>query len=164
MLQRVLNTLRKTKVDGIVVVLGAYEQEVRRSVKFDKERVVSNAGYAEGMSSSLKSGLTAASDADAVIVALADQPFLTAATVNRLIEEHLESKAPIVMPVYKGRRGNPVLFDKNLFQQIMKIHGDVGAKSLIEKNKDVVLEVTVKDKGVVVDLDTRRDYRNVMAS
>ena len=162
MLERVLKTFRQTKVDGVVVGLGAYEQEVRNMVRFEKEKVVINSEYEKGMSGSLKFGLAATShDTDAVIVALADQPFLKAATVNTLIEKHLNSKASIVVPVYHGRRGNPVLFDRSLFPEIMKIRGDVGAKSVVERNKDVVLEVTVTDEGVLVDLDTPQDYREI---
>ena len=164
MLQKVLETFRQTKVDGVVVVLGAHEREVRATVKFDKENVVTNPAYAKGMSGSLRVGLAAAGrDADAVIIALADQPFLSAATVNKLIEEHLNSGAQIVVPSYDGRRGNPVLFDRSLFPQIMKIRGDVGAKSVVEDNKDAILEVPVEDEGVVVDLDTPKDYRAAIA-
>ncbi|HEV2225824.1 MAG TPA: nucleotidyltransferase family protein [Nitrososphaerales archaeon] len=163
MLQRVLETFRQTKVDGVVVVLGANEREVRNKVRFEKERVIVNSEYAKGMSGSLKLGLAAtAHDADAVIVALADQPLLRAATVDRLIKAHLNSKASIVVPVYNGKRGNPVLFDRSLFPQIMKIQGDVGAKSVVRKNEDVVLEVSVPDEGVLIDLDTPQDYRKIL--
>ena len=162
MLERVLETFRQTKVDVVVVVLGANEREVRKKVRFEKERVIVNSEYAKGMSGSLRLGLAAAGpEADAVIVALADQPFLRAATVDKLIEGQLNSKASIVVPVYNGRRGNPVLFDRTIFPQIMKIRGDVGAKSIVEMNKDLVVEVTVPDEGVLIDLDTPQDYREI---
>jgi molybdenum cofactor cytidylyltransferase len=163
MLERVLETFRQTKVDKVVVVIGANEREVRDKVRFEKERVIVNSEFAKGMSGSLRLGLAAAgNDADAVIVALADQPLLKATTVDRLIEEHLNSKASIIMPVYNGRRGNPVLFDRSLFPQILKVRGDVGAKSVVEKNKAVVLEVNVPDEGVLVDVDTLEDYREIL--
>lgn len=165
MLQKVLDTFRKTKVDGIVVVLGAHEREVRRRVRFEREKVVSNPTYSKGMSGSLKVGIAAVGrHADAAIIALADQPFLSATTVDKLIDEYSDSRAPIVIPVYDGRRGNPVLFDKSVFPQLMKIRGDVGAKSVVENNSAAVLEVPVKDEGVVVDLDTLKDYRRATAS
>lgn len=165
MLRRVLEVLRRTKVERIIVVLGAHQQEVRRSVRFEKELVVFNPAYADGMSSSLKVGLAAAGrKADAAIIALADQPFLSAATVDRLIELYLKLGARIVVPVYGGTRGNPVLFDRSLFPQIAKIRGDVGAKSIVEGNEALVLEVPVKDEGVAFDIDTPTDYERAVSS
>ncbi|MDA4121466.1 MAG: nucleotidyltransferase family protein [Thaumarchaeota archaeon] len=165
MLQKVLEVFRKSRVDGVVVVLGAREREVRNKVEFKDEKVVYNPRYAEGMSGSLKLGLAEAGPwAEAVIVALGDQPYLSPSTVNRLIKAYSDSEAPVVVPVYKGRRGNPVLFDRRTFSQIMSITGDEGAKSVIKQNKNAVLEVTVEDEGVQTDIDTPDDYRKATSA
>jgi len=160
MLGEVLEILRKTKVDEIVVVLGASEEEVRRKVRFRKERVVSNPAYADGMSGSLKIGLAAAvkAGAEAVMVVLADQPRLRPQTVNQLVDAYIGSKAPVVAPAYHGVRGNPVLFGAALFPQIMKLDGDVGAKAVVEGNRRSMLLVETEDDGVIVDVDTPADY------
>jgi molybdenum cofactor cytidylyltransferase len=158
MLQKVLEVYRQTDVDRIVVVLGAGAGAVRRAVHF-KEQVVVNRGYRRGMSGSLKLGIAAAPGADAVIVALGDQPFVSPRTVNKLIDAYRKSGARAVVPVYRGTRGNPVLLDRSLFPEIEKITGDVGGKSVIAGNEASVLEVSVRDKGVASDLDTPRDYR-----
>jgi molybdenum cofactor cytidylyltransferase len=162
MLGEVLEVLRKTKVDGVVVVMGGHEGEVRRKVRFRKEKVVSNPDYADGMSSSLKAGLAAAvrAGADAVMVVLADQPKLRPETVDQLVDAHLNSEALIVAPVYRGVRGNPVIFDKTLFPQMMKIDGDVGAKAVLEGNRRSMLLVESEDRGVIVDIDTPADYED----
>ncbi len=108
----------------------------------------------------MKAGIVAAgSRADAAIVGRGDQPFLTSDTVDRLVEAHRSTKAPVVVPVYHGRRGNPVLFDRSLFPQIMRIHGDMGARSVVRDNESSLLEVEVEDQGVIVDLDTPSDYK-----
>lgn len=165
MLEDVLDALRQTKVDRIVVVLGANEKEVKEQVKFQREEVVFNPRYAEGMSRSLKAGLAAAGEeADAAIVVLGDQPLLSPATVNKMVDAYLDSRAPVVVPVYHGIRGNPVLFGKTLFPRIMTIHGDSGAKAILEENKDSMLEVEVEDEGIVVDIDTPADYEEVARS
>jgi molybdenum cofactor cytidylyltransferase len=160
MLGEILEVLRKTKVDRTVVVLGSNEEEVRRKVKFRKEQVVSNPAYADGMSSSLKSGLEAAvkAGADAVMVVLGDQPWLRPETIDQLVDAYLRSKAPVVAPVYHGVRGNPVLFDQALFPQMMKTEGDAGAKGVLEGNRRSMLLVETEDKGVIVDIDTPVDY------
>jgi len=158
MLQRVLEILRKSSVERVVVVLGANAAEVKKHIKFADEMVVVNPRFAEGMSSSLRLGLeNVAREAGAVIIALGDQPFVLPTTIDMLVSAYEKSSAPVVIPTYQGARGNPVLFDKSVFSQLAKIRGDVGAKSVVQKNQADVLEVEVPDKGVLEDIDTLVD-------
>ncbi|MDG6987711.1 MAG: nucleotidyltransferase family protein [Nitrososphaerota archaeon] len=157
MLQRVLDMLRKTKVDRVVVVTGAHWEELRAAVKFGKEEVIHNEGYAEGMGSSLRAGIAAAGTADAVLIVLADQPSVLPDTVDALIAGYRSSEKRIVAPVYHGRRGNPVLFDRALFPKMSQVRGDVGAKAIVERNRDFLLEIPVEDDGVVTDIDEPDD-------
>jgi molybdenum cofactor cytidylyltransferase len=164
MLERVLEILRRSCVGRVVVVLGANAAEVRERVKFVDELVVVNPRFAEGMSTSLRLGLKhVGREADAVVIALGDQPFLHPTTIDKMVAAYEESRARIVIPKYRGARGNPVLFDKSVFPQIEKIRGDIGAKSVIQKNPADVLEVEVPDRGVLIDIDTPSDLnrRNV---
>jgi len=164
-LERVLDTYRGARVDDIVVVIGASAEQIRSSVRFDEERVVFNPEYRKGMSGSLKLGIEAlGSETEAAIIALGDQPFLSSKTVDRLVDEYLATKAPIVVPVYRGQRGNPVLFDSSLFSQIREIEGDKGAKSVVLKNEARVREVAVEDEGVLLDIDTPSDYEKARTS
>lgn len=159
MLGRTLETIRQSSVDRIVVVLGADAATIRKKVRFVNEKVVVNHEYRRGMSESLKTGLAVVQDeADAVMVVLGDQPFLASETVDRLIDAYQASKAPVVVPVYHGQRGNPVLFDRSLFLQVMNIQGDAGAKSVVLRNEAALREVAVEDQGVLLDLDTPSDY------
>jgi molybdenum cofactor cytidylyltransferase len=159
MLGRVLAVFRRSMVGEVVVVLGAEAQQIRETVRFKDEKVVINIRYREGMGSSLRLGIEALGDGtDAAIIALADQPFLSPATVDSIIEAHARTGAPIVVPVYHGGRGNPVLFDRSLFPQMLEVHGDVGAKSVVESHADEVLEVAVDDAGIIFDIDTPDDY------
>jgi molybdenum cofactor cytidylyltransferase len=159
MLEQVLRTYRRAKVDRVVVVLGAEAAEVKKNIRFQREKVVINPGYKAGMSSSLRMGLGEVErDAEAVIIALGDQPFVSAETINLLVDAHRTSKAPVVVPAYHGARGNPVLFDRTVFSQIKEIQGDVGAKSVVARNRNRVLQVDVEDSGVLWDIDTPSDY------
>ncbi len=158
MLERVLGNVRGSHVDRIVVVLGAGREEIERKVKFRDETVVVNAGYRLGMSGSLRKGIAAAGpEAEAVLVVLGDQPYVSRATIDKLVDAYKTSKAKVVAPLYQGRRGNPVLFDRSLFPQILRVRGDRGAKSVVERNADDLLEVEVGDEGVLVDIDTPED-------
>ena len=157
MLERVLETLRRSTVDRVVVVLGANEGEVRARVRFEGEMVVVNQGFADGMSSSLRLGLESVREAEAAIIVLGDQPFVLPATIDTLVAEHRASRATIVVPTFHGKRGNPVLFHRSIFPQIARVSGDVGAKSVVQTNASDVLEVEVADRGVLVDFDTPSD-------
>jgi molybdenum cofactor cytidylyltransferase len=161
MLDQVLRTLRESRVDRTVVVLGADDAEVRERVRFGDELVLDNRQYRKGMSSSLKLGVASCrDDAEAVLIVLGDQPFLSPKTVDAIVEAYYRTKAPIVIPVYRGQRGNPVLFDRSLFDQILAIEGDVGAKSVVRRNGALVRELPVRDRGVLLDVDTPADYES----
>ena len=164
MLERVLQTLRQTKVGRVVVVLGAHSSVVRGWVKFGKEKVVVNPRFKEGMSGSIRLGLAEAEEADAAMIVLGDQPFVSPGTIDRIIDAYVSSRSPVVVPVYHGRRGNPVLFDRSLFPQIRRIRGDVGAKSVVSGNEDKLLQVDVNDEGILVDIDTPSDYSNAVSA
>ena len=159
MLQRVLETFRGSRVGRVVVVLGGNAAEVRKRVKFAGELALVNEGFSEGMSSSLRMGLMAAGDADAAIVALGDQPFVLPATINKMVLAYEKSGAQVVIPTYRGKWGNPVLFDRSAFPQIEEIRGDVGARSVVQRNA-YVLEVKVRDRGVLIDIDTLSDLES----
>lgn len=161
MLERVLRTLRSSKVGRIVVVLGAHSEEVRKSVEFADEVVVENPKFAEGMSESLRLGIRNVGEAEAAIIALGDQPFVLPGTVDKIVEAYERTGATIVVPTYLGTRGNPVLFDRSFFPQIEKIRGDIGAKSVVQRNAANVLEVEVDDNGVLVDMDTTSDIERL---
>jgi len=160
MLGRVLKIFRRSNVGRVVVVLGANAAEVRKRVKFADELVVVNPEFAGGMSSSLRLGLKhVGTKANAVIIALGDQPFVLPTTIDKLVETYMKSGARIVVPTYQGARGNPVLFDRGFIPQIARIRGDIGAKQVVQKNAADVLEVEVSDRGVLVDIDTPSDVR-----
>jgi len=165
MLQKVLDTLRESKVDAVVVVLGSRAREVERSLKLSYETVIVNPDFAEGMSGSIRTGLAEVErEADAVMVVLGDQPLVAATTIDALIDAYRRTKELVVLPVMGGRRGNPVLFDRELFPEIRLVRGDVGAKSVVMSHEDRVVEVPVDDRGILVDIDTPGDYSKVSTS
>ena len=162
MLERVLLTFRRSKVGRVVVVIGAHAEEVRSRVRFADEVIVENPKFDEGMSGSLKLGLRNVGEADAAFVALGDQPFVQPETVDRMVAAYEKTRACIVIPTYRGTRGNPVLFDRSIFPQIEGIRGDVGAKSVVRRNASEVLEVDVRDIGVLADIDTPSDLADAV--
>lgn len=158
LLDHVLDNLRQSKVDDVVVVLGAHADEIQQRIHFDKERVVLNPHYADGMSTSIQAGLRALpAAAEAAMIVLADQPFVRSTTLDALVDEYRRTRASVVLPTYNGFRGNPVIVDRALFDELMGIRGDIGCRSIFGDHAESIVKVAVDDPGVVTDIDTPED-------
>jgi len=155
LLEHVLETVRDAHVDDIVVVLGHEASRVRSQVSFDGARSVVNPAYADGMSSSIRAGVQAAdARSDGFLIVLGDQPFVDPATIDALMARRNGSNAKILIPTYEGRRGNPVLLDRSLSEEVHSITGDQGCRAIFGRHTQGILEVPVDDPGILVDLDT----------
>jgi len=111
---------------------------------------------AEGMGASLACGARAAGRADGYLVALADMPFVRASSIAA-VRDALASGSPLAAPYWRARRGHPVGISGAFFEQLLKLKGDEGAKSLIAENQERLLKIPVGDPGVIRDIDTPED-------
>lgn len=153
LLAHVLDHLRTSKTDEIVVILGAYADEIRAEVPI-AERIVLNPHFAQGMSTSIHAGLAAIdANAEAALIVLGDQPFVRPGTIDCLIDAYRRTRATAIIPTYEGVRGNPVLIDRALFDEMLTIRGDTGGRAILG---DPLL-VPVDDRGVLLDIDTTED-------
>jgi molybdenum cofactor cytidylyltransferase len=159
LLQHVMDNVRASAVTEIIVVLGCAADAIRREIDAQNVRMVINESYQQGMGTSLKAGLSAVNpQAEAAIVVLADQPFVRPATLDRLITEHHERKAQIVIPTYRGFRGNPVLLDRSVFPEIMTLNGDMGCRAIFGNHLEGIVKVPVDDVGTLLDIDRPSDF------
>jgi molybdenum cofactor cytidylyltransferase len=145
----------------VTVVAGAHPEAVRAAVAgLDGVRVVVHDGWAAGQLSSLRAGLDAvdAPDVEALVVTLVDCPLVRPATVVRLIDTWRTSRAPIVRPAIGDRHGHPVVFDRAVFDDLRAAPLAVGAKAVITRWRDALVNVAVDDPGVLADIDTPADY------
>ncbi|HYM40330.1 MAG TPA: NTP transferase domain-containing protein [Thermoplasmata archaeon] len=155
LLAQVLATVRKSQAAETVVVLGHEASRVRAEMPLKHVAVVVNPDYEAGMSTSLRSGVHAASrTSNAFLIVLGDQPYVASSTLDRLIASWHPNGPRILIPVFRGRRGNPVLLDRSLANELDTIHGDVGCRALFGNHADEILEVPVEDPAILVDLDT----------
>jgi hypothetical protein len=121
-------------------------------------RPVMNPAYQQGMASSIQFGISSLnSNAEAALIVLADQPFLKPETINLLIEEFRRQRPEIVIPVYNGFRGNPVLLTRSVFGELSALSGDIGCRAIFGNHTTGILKLDVPDPGVLVDLDTAAD-------
>jgi molybdenum cofactor cytidylyltransferase len=156
MVARVAQRLLSSHARPIVAVLGNEAPRVDAALgKLPVERV-RNPAFAEGLSTSLKAGLAALpEDIDGVLICLGDMPLVAGRDLDRLIAafDPLEGRA-IVVPMRRGKRGNPVLWAKRFIPEMAELAGDVGAKHLIGEHAELVCEVEMDSDGVLVDIDT----------
>lgn len=143
----------------VVVVLGHQADACQAAVGDRPVQVVINPDWSQGQSSSVKAGLAALpSNLNAVLFLLADQPGITPAVINNLIARHRTTLAPVVWPEYEGRRGNPVLFDRATFPELMRLFGDTGGRPVLRTHAEQAERVPVSDPGILFDIDTPGDY------
>jgi CTP:molybdopterin cytidylyltransferase MocA len=144
----------------VVVVLGREAGEVSRALRSLPVRGVRNPNWPQGMGTSIATGVSAlAPETDAVAVSLGDLFALRAATVAHLAEAYEGSSRGIAVPVFRGRRGHPVIFRLGRYRdRLVTLSGDRGARALLTEAAEDVLEVVVDDPGTVQDVDTPAQY------
>ncbi|MFK7894133.1 MAG: NTP transferase domain-containing protein [Granulosicoccus sp.] len=162
LLQHALLALCASKVHSITLVTGHEPEQIKTSASTLQHsrslQFVHNEAHGTGMASSLVKGLSAQINADAVLVCLADMPQVTDDVVNTLIDAFQQHPdRALYIPTYQGTRGNPVLIARRLFDSILTLEGDTGARVLAKQFPDSVLEVPVDCKGILKDVDTRGD-------
>ena len=119
-------------------------------------RVVRAAQADDGMGASLAAGIAALDeDAQAVAVLLGDMPWIEAATLDALAGEAHSGR--IVLPVYQGQRGHPVIFGRDFWPALARVSGDQGGRQVVGGNPDACLWIEVADAGVLRDVDVPRD-------
>jgi molybdenum cofactor cytidylyltransferase len=163
-IEQTIDNLLNSRVDEVIVVVGFRAQEHRERIGKRPVEIVTNLRYSEGMSASLVAGLNAVGKrAQAVMVALADQPFVESSLINELLDAFAKHNKGIVVPVYQGRRGHPVVLSMRYREKLLALKGDIGARQIIEENRDDLLEVPVESDSVSIDLDTPDDYARAVS-
>jgi len=145
-----------SRAGDVIVVVGHQRGEVEKALAGLRVRIVHNPAFAEGLGASLKTGIAAVpADADGAIVCLGDMPQVDASLIDRLIAAFDPDRgALVVVPTFQGKRGNPVLWARRFFPDLMAIEGDVGARHLIGRYGEAAVEAPVEGKGAFVDIDT----------
>jgi molybdenum cofactor cytidylyltransferase len=155
MAEQTIDNLLSSGVSEVIVVLGHKAEEVRKRIAGRPIKIVVNPIYLQGMATSIAAGLKSVdSQAQAVMLALADQPFVDSPTINRLIEEFQNHDKGIAIPTYKGRRGHPLIFSIKYKAQLSRLKGDIGGREIIKRHPEDILEVAVDCEGIVIDIDT----------
>ena len=151
--------------ESVVVVLGAYTEQIKPEINKLPVQIIENMDWETGMASSIRAGINLINQSnpnlDAVIIALADQPLISEAVFNQLIEKYQDTNNKIIAAAYDDIVGVPALFDKTFFSELMNIEGDRGAKALMRKYKNEVLTIPIPE--AAIDIDTQDDYEKLLS-
>ncbi len=156
MIARVVDTALASRARPVLVVLGNQAAEMRRALAGREVRFVDAPDYAAGLSASLRAGIAAVpAEAAGAIVCLGDMPLVAPGVFDALIASHdAEEGRGIVVPTWRGRPGNPVLWDRRFFPELVALAGDVGGRGLLERHAEQVAQVEVESDAVLRDFDT----------
>lgn len=158
MVQRVVDAIAASNVSSTIVVTGHQSDEVRAALTGRPASFVDNPEYETGLSGSLRKGVGALDSAiNGVLICLGDMPRIKPDHLNRLIESFDPTEGRgICVPTARGKRGNPVLFGREFFDDLQHLAGDVGARHLIGEYGDLMHEVVIDDDAIFIDVDTPR--------
>jgi molybdenum cofactor cytidylyltransferase len=159
LVDRAVEAALGSKAGRTIVVVGHEGDRVTQVLKGRPVTVVVNPEYELGMSTSLRAGLLAAGPGwDAAVFLLGDQPFVTSAVVDVLMDRFAQTGLPVTRTLIGGRPGHPVLMGSALFPEILDQLGDVGGREIVDRHPDEVCLVPVDDPRVIVDIDSGEDY------
>ncbi|MDO4581381.1 MAG: nucleotidyltransferase family protein [Bacillota bacterium] len=156
----VLDNALAAQLSPLLLISGAYREEVEAEAAARGVRAVYNPDYAAGQSGSLQAGIAALPPDTAAMFLLGDQPLVPPEVIRQLLEAYQSSDAPIVVPKGgSGMRGNPTIFAPSLFAEINDIEGDIGARQVMAAHIDEVCFVDIGDRAVNFDVDTPEDLK-----
>jgi molybdenum cofactor cytidylyltransferase len=162
MLHWAIDSAQQANVKDIIVVSGHQADEVGQVAKDHQVTLVHNQEFTSGIASSIKAGLQALDDnVDALFIMLGDMPFVASEQLNAMINSFNNSdEQAIVLPYFRQQRGNPVLWSKRYITELMQLSGDIGARHLLKKYAEHIVEIEFSDDAVIIDIDTPQVLAN----
>ena len=164
LLQHVIEEAKKAGASPILVITGSNASEVSASIADKTISSVFNKDWSEGMASGIVTGVTKINELDKsiekIIIAVCDQPFVTAAIFEQLDQLQKERGKHIVASAYSNTIGTPVLFTRKYFDQLLALKGDTGAKKILETYRNDVATIDFPQGNI--DIDTQKDYEKLL--
>lgn len=165
MIEKVVEASLRSKVDEVKVVIGFEGGLIRQALAGKPCEFLLNEEYEKGQSTSVKIGVHSVSSyAEAAVILPADVALVTSRIIDKVVDEYRKSKSDIVIASYQGRLGHPALFDRSLFDEILRISEESeGLKTVMRKHRDLIELAETGDVAVLIDIDTRDDFDKYLA-
>jgi len=153
-LEHLLDVAHHPKIGTRRVVLGAHAEPIAKEVNLAADEIVINEEWEKGQLSSIQCALRSLPpQTDGMVLFLIDHPLISSSLVDELIETFYKSRKSIVLPVYEGRRGHPVIFSSALYGDLMRASLDTGARSVVWAHAGEVQIVQTNEEGCVLNLN-----------
>lgn len=153
----------KSNVNSVFCVLGANAKAIEISISEYNIDTIFNTDYQSGLSSSIVSGINhiTKKNFDSVLILLGDQPHITTKYINEMVSAHKNHPKKIVASNYKDILGVPSMIPKIYFNELLKLHGDKGAKVFLKSNKEIIIKL---NNANLIDIDTKKEYEDYIKS
>ena len=162
LIESVVDNFLESTIFELIVVVGANRDPMKKVLASRPLHIVENSYYREGMSTSIRQGVEAASSqAEGYLIGLGDQPLITTGIINSLIAFFAEGKAGIAVCANEGKNGHPVVFARKFRQALCVLTGDRGGRELMKQYAAEVKQVEVGSKAIFKDIDTPEDYQKL---
>ena len=136
------------------VVLGAHAEHIAKAVDLKADEIVINHEWEKGQLSSIQAALrNLPPGTDGMLLCLIDHPLISSALIQDLIEQFYKAKKPIVLPVYEGRRGHPVIFSASLYGELFRAPLETGARAVVWAHSAEIEEFQTNEEGCVLNLN-----------
>jgi molybdenum cofactor cytidylyltransferase len=164
-IEEVINHLLESKAHEILVVLGADSDRVEKKLRHLPVKITVNPLYKKGMLSSIQWGFKeTGKDVQGMLICLGDQPLIPFVVIDRIIDAFDVSKKGIVIPVYKQKRGHPVLINARYRDEVDTLDANIGLRALMSMHPQDIFEVAVDTPGILKDIDDKDDYSRQLGS
>ena len=165
MIEYVIRASLASRLNKVFLVLGHQHKKIlkalsenNKSFQNNRLEIIINRQYRQGMSSSIRAGLTSIKNTfGSVMFLLGDQPLVDSGLINLILKQFYKSGKNVCIPAYKGKRGNPTIFSSEYFNLLENVKGDSGGKDIIISNPDDVLTIETDSPACVYDIDTMDD-------
>jgi molybdenum cofactor cytidylyltransferase len=153
-LEHLLEVTSHRQIGARRVVLGAHAEPIAKAVNLKTDEIVINHEWEKGQLSSIQAALRSLPPGtDGILLCLIDHPLISSALVQELIEQFYKTKSPIVLPVYEGRRGHPVIFSASLYEELLRAPLETGARAVVWAHKGEIAELRTNEEGCVLNLN-----------
>jgi molybdenum cofactor cytidylyltransferase len=153
-LEHLLEVTAHRQIGSRRVVLGAQAEPIAKAVNLKADEIVINQEWEKGQLSSIQAALRSLPQGThGILLCLIDHPLISSALIQELIEQFYKTKKPVVLPVYEGRRGHPVIFSASLYEELLSAPLEMGARAVVWAHKGEVEEVLTNEEGCVLNLN-----------
>jgi molybdenum cofactor cytidylyltransferase len=163
LIEWVLQAVKLASLDKYFLVVRPEDKEMIKIGESWGAEIVLNPEYRSGMSSSIRKALDQISSeaVEGIFILLGDQPLINPSIIYKMLKAFTPGKREIVVPFYKDKQGNPVLFDNYWKEELMKLSGDVGGRVLIKAHPERIKRVKIPDESIFIDTDREEDYEKM---